>query len=159
MRLVRSVDNASEKKLFTPGPLSVSFKTKRAMLQDLGSRERSFVSVVKHVRQALVELANVSNDEFTCVPMQGSGTFAIESVLTSTVPCNGKVPSITTKYNHTFDNYRTCIILLFKILILENGAYGRRQEKMCQVIGIPNKVLSFPENEFVCPQKVLEFLR
>ena len=81
----------ADKKLFTPGPLSVSFKTKQAMLRDLGSREKEFLSIVKHLRQDLVELAHAPHEHFTCVPMQGSGTFAIESVLTSTVPRTGKV--------------------------------------------------------------------
>ena len=38
------------------------------------------------------QLAGVSTSEYTAVPMQGSGTFAVESVFQTTVPrTNGKV--------------------------------------------------------------------
>ena len=46
-----------EKKLFTPGPLGVSWSTKHAMMRDLGSRDKEFIAIVKHIRHALLELA------------------------------------------------------------------------------------------------------
>ena len=46
-----------DKKLFTPGPLGVSWSTKQAMLRDLGSRDKEFIAVVKHIRHELLELA------------------------------------------------------------------------------------------------------
>ena len=47
----------AEKKLFTPGPLGVSKRTKQAMLRDLGSRDTEFISTVKAIRDRLVNLA------------------------------------------------------------------------------------------------------
>lgn len=40
-------------------------------------------------------IVGVSGLEYTCVPLQGSGTYAIEAVLTSTVPRTGKVVNST----------------------------------------------------------------
>ena len=44
------------------------------------------------VNEMLFVIEGVSPSEYTCVPMQGSGSFALESVLTTTVPkLGGKV--------------------------------------------------------------------
>ena len=95
--------SAPSKKLFTPGPLGVSLETKSAMLKDLGSRDVEFIDTVKFIKRKLLELAHASPNVFTVIPLQGSGTYAVEAVLSSVVPReNGKV------------------------LILVNGAYGRR---------------------------------
>ncbi|CAD5123877.1 DgyrCDS12183 [Dimorphilus gyrociliatus] len=122
------------KKLFTPGPLGVSLSTKEAMLADFGSRDVAFVDTVKFIRKRLVEIAGVSHDEYTAVPLQGSGTYSLESVLTTIVPKKGKV------------------------LILENGAYGRRQAAICKVLNIEHRVESFGENEQVSPKRVEQIL-
>ena len=100
--------SASSKKLFTPGPLGVSYETKAAMLRDLGSRDVEFMNAVKFIRSRLLELACVTADKFTTIPVQGSGTYAVEAVLCTIVPRKSG-----------------------KVLILVNGAYGRR---MIQIV-------------------------
>ena len=66
-----------------PGPLTTSAAVKRAMLRDLGSRDGEFTEVVRAVRRGLLEAAGVSQEGgYEAVPMQGSGTFAVEAVLT-----------------------------------------------------------------------------
>ena len=102
-----------DKKLFTPGPLGVSFETKRAMLRDLGSRDTEFIRVVKTIRSRLLEIAGVSPEVFTTVLLQGSGTYAVEAVLTTTTPREGG-----------------------KVFIIECGSYGKRMMKICEVAGI-----------------------
>ncbi len=72
--------------LFTPGPLTTSKTVKEAMLQDVGSRDYSFINAVKDIRNGLLQLAHVSKEEgYECVIMQGSGTFGIESVISGVV--------------------------------------------------------------------------
>ncbi|XP_071793265.1 2-aminoethylphosphonate--pyruvate transaminase-like [Asterias amurensis] len=116
----------NDKKLYTPGPLNVSLSTKEAMLVDLGSRDLEFMDTVKYIRSKLLEIAGVSSDDFTSVPVQGSGTFAIEAVFTTSVPrTNGKV------------------------LVLENGAYGVRIGQILNALGIQTKTLKFLEDEKV----------
>ncbi|XP_078001341.1 bifunctional phosphonoacetaldehyde hydrolase/aminoethylphosphonate transaminase-like [Glandiceps talaboti] len=127
---------SGEKKLFTPGPLGVSLTTRQAMLRDVGSRDIEFIEIIKFIRSKLLEVAGVSTDNFTCVPMQGSGTFAIEAVISTTVPRKSG-----------------------KILILENGSYGKRIAKMCEIHGIDKMVLHFPEDQCVDIQKVEECLQ
>ena len=74
------------KLLFTPGPLTTSETVKQAMMRDLGSRDAEFLQVVRKIRHRLLELGNVADGSYEAVLMQGSGTFAIESVISSVLP-------------------------------------------------------------------------
>jgi 2-aminoethylphosphonate--pyruvate transaminase len=55
--------------------------------------------------------------------MQGSGTFSVEAMLSTLVPKNGRV------------------------LLLVNGAYGKRMVKLCETAGIPYAAVEFTETE------------
>ncbi|HUN45189.1 MAG TPA: 2-aminoethylphosphonate--pyruvate transaminase, partial [Stellaceae bacterium] len=96
--------------LLTPGPLTTSDETKRAMLRDWGSRDTDFIALNRRVRERLVTLAGGAGTH-VAVPLQGSGTFVVEAMLGTFVPKNGK------------------------LLILVNGAYGRRMAEMCRYYG------------------------
>ena len=62
------------------------------MLRDLGSRDTEFKDATKYVRDELLKVAQVDSENWICVPMQGSGSFAVEAVLQTAVPRqNGKV--------------------------------------------------------------------
>ena len=98
-----------DKKLLTPGPLTTSLSTKEAMLHDWGSRDQQFIDLNQSIRESLVNLID-GQDNYQCVPMQGSGTFAVESMISSLAPKDAK------------------------ILILINGAYGHRMKKMCSYL-------------------------
>ncbi len=125
---------ANDKLLFTPGPLTTSRTVKQALLRDLGSRDGAFIEIVRAIRRALVELGHASEEEYTAVPMQGSGTFAVEAVFASCVRPDGKV------------------------LVCENGAYGKRMLTMCAMLGIETAHLSFNEDVPVDPNAVAEVL-
>ena len=117
------VDATKDKLLFTPGPLTTSLTVKQAMLRDLGSRDSEFIQSVCRIRQQLLAVAGVSQAAgYEAVLMQGSGTFAIESVISSVVPPDGK------------------------LLIIVNGAYGERIAKMAMIHRIPATVLRYAEN-------------
>ncbi|CAF0796581.1 unnamed protein product, partial [Brachionus calyciflorus] len=126
----------TDKKLFTPGPLLTTPRVKNAMLRDLGSRDDEFIQIIKYVQNKLLEIAGVSSLDFTAVLMQGSGTFGVESVLQT-----------TTKQNES------------KILVLENGAYGQRIQKMCKLLSLDHKVLSFPEERSIDLNVLNSFLQ
>jgi 2-aminoethylphosphonate-pyruvate transaminase len=117
------------KLLFTPGPLTTSEGVKRAMGRDLGSRDAEFLEVVRKIRRRLLELANVADGSYEAVLMQGSGTFAIESVISSVLPRHGK------------------------LLVLINGAYGHRMAKIARTLGIATETLVFPESRPVDPDQ------
>jgi 2-aminoethylphosphonate-pyruvate transaminase len=107
--------------LLTPGPLTTSRAVKQVMVHDWGSRDAAFLRINKAVIERITALAG-GEGTHTTVPMQGSGTFAVEAMLTSFVPKNGK------------------------ILLLVNGAYGHRAKKICDIAGRAALVLETPED-------------
>ncbi|HVT53672.1 MAG TPA: aminotransferase class V-fold PLP-dependent enzyme, partial [Dongiaceae bacterium] len=119
--------------LLTPGPLTTSLTVKQAMLHDWGSRDAKFVAINNRMRQRLVALIDGGKD-FTCVPMQGSGTFAVEAMLTSFVGPKDK------------------------LLILINGAYGKRMAKICEYARRATAILEWAEDQPVDPAKVRDTL-
>jgi len=124
-----------KKLLFTPGPLTTSQTVKEAMLNDVGSRDTAFIEAVKYVRSELLALAGVSKEEgYETTIIQGSGTFGIESVISSAV---GK--------NDT-------------LLVLANGAYGERIVKIATVHNINHLVLHFEEDQIVDAKAVEAFI-
>ena len=114
--------DSHDKLLFTPGPLTTSRTVKQAMLRDLGSRDAEFVEIVRNIRYRLLELGGVKPGEYEAILMQGSGTFAVESAISSTIPPDGK------------------------LLVIINGAYGRRIEQIARVLKIDCVALTFPED-------------
>lgn len=107
--------------LFTPGPLTTSPEVKEAMLHDYGSRDARFIDINARVREQLVAIIN-GQDAYECVPLQGSGTFVVEAMLTTFVPRDGK------------------------LLILVNGAYGKRMAKICDYHGITTELQEATED-------------
>ncbi|MBT5266338.1 MAG: 2-aminoethylphosphonate--pyruvate transaminase [Rhodospirillaceae bacterium] len=103
-------DQVRDAYLLTPGPLTTSRQTKEAMLRDWGSWDAEFNEVTADIRRRLVAMCD-GGDDYDCVPIQGSGTFAIEAALGSFIPKDGKV------------------------LVLMNGAYGQRALKTLDYIG------------------------
>jgi 2-aminoethylphosphonate-pyruvate transaminase len=124
-----------DKALFTPGPLTTSRTVKQAMLRDLGSRDAAFIELVRDVRSRLVALGGVTEEDYTAVLMQGSGTFGIEAVISSTIPPEGK------------------------LLVLVNGHYGERMLKIARVLRIPVLALNYPEDQIPDPADVEKVLR
>jgi len=96
--------------LLTPGPLTTSLPTKMAMLRDWGSWDAAFNAVTAQIRDKLTAIVH-AKDTHTCVPMQGSGTFAIEAAVNTLVPRAGHM------------------------LVLINGAYGKRFAKLTEMMG------------------------
>src|SRR5260221_795624 len=75
----------SEPILLTPGPLPTSVATKTAMLTDWGSWDGAFNALTASVCRDLLDIVD-GQDEHVCVPLQGSGTFAVEAALGTLVP-------------------------------------------------------------------------
>jgi 2-aminoethylphosphonate-pyruvate transaminase len=120
--------NAPDKLLFTPGPLTTSPTVKQAMLHDLGSRDAAFIEIVGQIRAGLLELGGVGGPgykgpSYAAILMQGSGTFGLEAVLSSITPPGGRW------------------------LMIVNGAYGRRLVQIAAVLGIEATVLECPEDQ------------
>jgi len=108
--------------LLTPGPLTTSRSVKAAMLHDWGSRDPAFIAMNAEVLDSITRLAGAEGSHVT-VPVQGSGTFAVEAMLTTLVPRGAK------------------------LLLLVNGAYGHRAAKITAVAGRQPIVQETPEDE------------
>jgi 2-aminoethylphosphonate-pyruvate transaminase len=115
--------------LLTPGPLTTSKSTKAAMVHDWGSRDATFLAANASMLKRIAALAGRADSHVT-VPVQGSGTFAVEAMVTSMVPRNGK------------------------LLLAINGAYGVRAKKMCDIAGRAATTVEFPEDRPVDPAAV-----
>ena len=107
--------------LLTPGPLTTSLQTKMAMLRDWGSWDSHFNDVTAELRVKLLDVIG-AGDGHVCVPMQGSGTFAVEAAVNTLVPRDGHV------------------------LVLINGAYGKRFAKLTEMMGRRLSTYETPED-------------
>lgn len=126
---------ARDKLLFTPGPLGTSKSVKEAMLRDVGSREPEFIEIVRGVRQSLLALGRVSQEQgFEAVLMQGSGTFALESVLCTMFPPTAR------------------------LLVVSNGTYGDRIAKIAEILGVESSLLRVDEQEPPDPARLSDAL-
>jgi 2-aminoethylphosphonate-pyruvate transaminase len=106
------------------------------MLRDLGSRDAEFIETIQSVRNDLLELAGTSVDGgYEAILVQGSGTFGLESVVSSTIPRDGA------------------------LLVLINGAYGRRIAEMARIHGIETITLEYPEDATTSVDDVAELLK
>ncbi|HJQ59681.1 MAG TPA: 2-aminoethylphosphonate--pyruvate transaminase [Vineibacter sp.] len=113
MPIARTAPAASETGdplLFTPGPLTTSRAVKQAMVHDWGSRDAAFIAINRRVLERITTMAG-GDGTHVAVPMQGSGTFAVEAMITTFVPRAGK------------------------LLLLVNGAYGQRAAKIAGIAG------------------------
>ena len=119
--------------LLTPGPLTTSLSVKQAMLHDWGSRDANFLAINRRMRQRLVDMIG-GEGAFTCVPMQGSGTFAVEAMIGAFVPPAGK------------------------LLVLINGAYGKRIARICEYYKRATAILEWSEDRPVEPERVAKAL-
>lgn len=99
-------------KLLTPGPLTTTDTVKKEMLFDHCTWDDDYKKITQSIRRSLLDLAHVTEPEYTAVLMQGSGTFGVESVLTSVV---GKDETL---------------------LIAANGAYGERMAQIAEHAGV-----------------------
>lgn len=117
----RAASETGDPLLLTPGPLTTSASVKQAMVHDWGSRDQGFVAINKMVLEKIVELAGAQGTHVT-VPVQGSGTFAVEAMITTFVPRTGK------------------------LLVVMNGAYGQRARKIAEIAGRAVATYETPED-------------
>lgn len=120
--------------LLTPGPLSTSKTVRAAMSRDWCTWDRDYNEIVQRIRKGLEALASPLGT-YTSVLMQGSGTFSVEAAM------------------WTFLHRGS------KILVLSNGAYGKRMARIVSMAGFDNTVLAWEEREQPDPVAVERVLR
>ena len=108
--------------LLNPGPVNVSPRVQQALLRgDLCHREEEFSDLLVAIRTKL--LRAFAPHDYTAVPVSGSGTLAVEAMISSALP-EGK-----------------------KLLVLNNGVYGERILRMAEAHHIPTVELRYDWTE------------
>jgi 2-aminoethylphosphonate-pyruvate transaminase len=115
--------------LLTPGPLTTTGPTKAAMLTDWGSWDSGFIALTASVNRDLLDLSS-AHSHHVCVPLQGSGTFAVEAALGTLVPKGGKV------------------------LVPDNGSYCKRIARILGYLGREAVLLAHAEQEPADPARI-----
>jgi 2-aminoethylphosphonate-pyruvate transaminase len=106
--------------LLNPGPVNVSERVRAALAgPDLCHREAEFYDLQDEVRAGLLQVYDLDPDSWTAVTLGGSGTAAMEAMVTSLVPRSGR------------------------LLVLENGIYGERMTAIAAGHGIRCAPLGF----------------
>lgn len=104
--------------LLNPGPVVLSNRVREAMLRpDLCHREAEFAELQNTIRNDLLEVYTLDNQNWAAILMTSSGTAAMEAMITSLIPAHGKV------------------------LIIENGVYGERLTKIAEIHQINHMTL------------------
>lgn len=112
--------------LLTPGPLSTSETVREAMLQDWCTWDKDYnEGIVTPIRKGLLAIAGLDEDEYTDVLLQGSGTYCVEAIIGAAVKPTDK------------------------LLILANGAYGKRMAQIAEYYHIDHVLVSLHETELV----------
>lgn len=100
--------------LLNPGPVNLSDRVRNALLKpDLCHREIEFTHLQTTIRNQLLKVYDLDGDRWAAVLLTGSGTAAVEAMLTSMVPVEGK------------------------LLVIENGVYGERLSHIARIHRIP----------------------
>jgi 2-aminoethylphosphonate-pyruvate transaminase len=122
-----------EQLLLTPGPLTTSAATRKAMLRDWGSRDPAFIELTRRIRTRIADIAGGA-ETHSCILLQGSGTYGLEAAMATFVPPGGRV------------------------LVLANGAYCHRIAAICGILGRPTELYETDENVPPDPAAVARIL-
>lgn len=98
--------------LLNPGPVTLSDRVRQALLRgDWCHREPEFAELTLDIKQRLVQLYPEAIQEYEAILLTGSGTCAVEAMLSTLIPQDGKA------------------------LVVCNGVYGERMAAMMTTHG------------------------
>ncbi len=122
--------------LLNPGPVVLSDRVRQALLKpDLCHREQEFIDLQNKIKNDLLNVYQLPADKWAGIVFTGSGSSAMEAMMTSLIPAHGKV------------------------LIIENGVYGERLSKIAQVHNIDHVVFHHEWGEEIDLEKLEGELR
>ena len=113
-------DALGKRVLFTPGPVTCSPTVLRAAAQDVGSWDSDTTDAVRECQRRLLD-ACVGRDDLAVTLLPGSGTYAVEAMIASSVPRDGR------------------------LMILRNGMYGQRLVDIATALEIDHVVVDQDE--------------
>jgi 2-aminoethylphosphonate-pyruvate transaminase len=102
--------------LLNPGPVSLSDAVRKAAVSsDLCHREPEYFELQDEVRRSLLDIYDCDPERWAAVLLGGSGTTALEAMLSSLVPREAR------------------------LLIVENGVYGERISRIAEIHGLEHQ--------------------
>ncbi len=105
--------------LLNPGPVSLSESVRKAVARvDFCHREPEFFELQSRVISGLLDIYQSDPEEWAAVLIGGSGTSALEAMMSSMLPAGAHV------------------------LVLENGVYGERLSRIAEIHGIQSTALN-----------------
>jgi len=107
--------------LLNPGPVTLSARVRTALLEpDLCHREEEYADLQDEVRRRLLEVYDLDPATWAAVLLGGSGTTAMEAMVSSLVPATGT------------------------LAVVENGVYGERLSRIATIHGLAGTSLTRP---------------
>jgi len=126
--------NKKTNKLMVAGPVNISKNLKKYNpFPEIGHREPEFEELYKSVKDKLFNVLNANPDEFEIAIIGGSGTSAIESMISSVVNK--------------------------KILVISNGAFGERAYKISSIYRLPRAYLRYNWGEYPDLEQIEKILK
>lgn len=119
--------------LLIPGPVTTSLNVKDDMAHDYASREEKMLDVIKQIRNKILLISNLNENEYSTILFQGTGTYSNEAVL-GTIPSDGK------------------------LVIFSNGVYGERLFTIAQILKIDCDILKIDYKEKITKNIVETYL-
>jgi 2-aminoethylphosphonate-pyruvate transaminase len=105
--------------LLNPGPVTLSDRVRRSLLQpDLCHRESEFYDLQDEARARLLGVYRLDPKDWSAILMTASGTGAVESMIASLVPRDGR------------------------LLVVQNGVYGERIASIAKQYGIAHEIVA-----------------
>lgn len=122
--------------LLNPGPVTLSARVRAALGRpDLCHREAEFAVLQEGLRRKLAAVYELAPAQWAAVLLTGSGTAAVEAMLSSCVPADGR------------------------LLIVQNGVYGERMVRIAQAHGLECDRVVHPWNAAIDIAAVRDALR
>lgn len=107
--------------LLNPGPVNLSTRVRQALIKpDLCHREAEFSWLQQQIRARLLDVYGLDAERWAAVLLTGSGTAAVEAMISSLVPDSGH------------------------LLVLANGVYGERMSSIAGIHGLQYVSLPHP---------------
>lgn len=134
VRALESYPAVEKNILLNPGPATTSDRVKYAQIvPDICPREKEFGMVLEDVRNRITDIV-ADREGYTTVLFGGSGTAAVESILSSIISDGDKM------------------------IIINNGAYGERMCEIASVYGLKFREFESPLHEPIDLVKLVELI-
>ncbi|WP_207302897.1 2-aminoethylphosphonate--pyruvate transaminase [Bacilliculturomica massiliensis] len=125
----RRLAQSAPRKLLTPGPLTTRRSVKEAMLADHCTWDEEYKAITRGIMDRIAGIS-ANTEEYAAVLLQGSGSYAVEAMIQSFCR-DGE-----------------------KLLIVENGEYGKRMARQAGMAGKTFEILEFDMCHAIDPAAV-----